>query len=249
MKRRSWGYKLARILVVAIICLMAASCSIQGQKTTSASPSEPKGWSGSLKSGDIGDPTIPGSTRMTSDGLEVSGEGKDIWGVSDQFHFVYQRRAGNFDVAIHVTSLTAQHLYSRAGIMAREDLSPGSRHVIFLAFPDNRPRHNNTSAYEFQHREKTDGESEAIYPPQDAPPAFPVDFPHVWLRLNRRGNEFTAFASTDGKSWKKYDSYTLELPPTVFLGLAVTSHTTDASTTAVFKDFEVIQGKHIKVVH
>jgi regulation of enolase protein 1 (concanavalin A-like superfamily) len=249
MKLPSRKYKPARMLVVAIVCLMTASCPMEAQKTNSVSQSEPEGWSGPLVSGDIGDPVIPGSTKMTSDGLEVSGSGTDIWGVSDQFHFVYQRQTGDFDVAVHVTSLTAQHLYSRAGIMAREDLSPGSRHIIFLAFPDNRPRHLNTSAYEFQHREKADGESTAIYPPQVVPPSFPVDFPHVWLRLKRTGNEFTAFASTDGKGWKRYDSYTLDLPTTVFLGLAVTSHTTDTSTTAIFKEFEVIRGQHINVVH
>ena len=249
MKRHSWKHNAARMLLVGTICLMTASCHMQAQQTNSASQSKPKGWSGPLTSGDIGDPAIPGSTKITSDGLEVSGSGTDIWGVSDQFHFVYQKQTGDFDVAVHVTSLTAQHLYSRAGIMAREDLTPGSRHVIFLAFPDNRPRHLNTSAYEFQHREKTDGESTAIYPPQGVSPSFPVDFPHVWLRLKRTGNEFTAFASTDGKSWKKYDSYTLDLPSTVFLGLAVTSHTTDASTAAVFKEFEVIRGQHIKVAH
>ena|ERR1700730_8306699 len=53
-----------------------------------------------------------------------------------------------------------------------------------LVFPDNRPRHANTSAYEFQYRERKGGDSKSIYPPQDAgPPAFPVDSPHAWLRL------------------------------------------------------------------
>ena len=163
--------------------------------------------------------------------------GKDIWGTSDEFHFVHQEQTGDFDVVVRVENLTAPHLYSRAGLMAREDLSPDSRHVFFLVFPDNRPRHANTSAYEFQYRERKGGDSKGIYPPQDAdPPAFPVDFPHAWLRLKRAGNEFTGFVSSDGKNWKKYGVYSLDLPPTVFLGLAVTSHTAEASTTANFKD-------------
>ena len=166
--------------------------------------------------------------------------GKDIWGPSDEFRFAHQKQTGDFDVIVRIESLAAPHLYSRAGLMAREDLSPGSRHVFFLVFPDNRPRHANTSAYEFQYREKKSGDSKGIYPPQDAgPPAFPVDFPHAWLRLKRVGNEFTGFASTDGIRWKKYGSYSLDLPATVFLGLAVTSHTAEASTTASFKGLGV----------
>src|SRR5580698_8205317 len=63
------------------------------------------------------------------------------------------------------------------------------------------------------------GIAKGIYPPQDAgAPAFPVDYPHAWLRLKRTGNEFTGFVSTDGKNWKKYGSYSLDLPSTVFLG-------------------------------
>jgi hypothetical protein len=140
-------------------------------------------------------------------------------------------------VVVRVESLTAPKLYSRAGLMAREDLSPDSRHVFFLVFPDNRPRHANTSAYEFQYRAKKGGDSKGINPPQDAtPPPFPVGFPYAWLRMKRVGNEFTRLVSAEGKTWKTYGSYSLDLPATVFLGLAVTSHPADTSTTASFKD-------------
>lgn len=216
--------------LVTFFCLIAATCNLKAQ-------TQPKGWSAPLESSDIGNPAIPGSTKITPGGLQIEASGKDIWDTSDQFRFAYQKQTGDFDVNVNVTNLTAPHLYARAGIMAREDLSPGSRHIIFLVFPDNRPRHNNTSAYEFQYREQKDGDSKAIYPPQDAgPPAFPVEFPHAWLRLKRTGNEFTAFVSSNGKDWKTYNSHTLDLPPTLYLGLAVTSHTNQASVTAIFKN-------------
>jgi hypothetical protein len=44
---------------------------------------------------------------------------------------------------------------------------------------------------------------------------------------------------TDGKTWKKYGSYSLDLPATIFLGLAVTSRTAEDSVTARFKDLAV----------
>ena len=63
--------------------------------------------------------------------------GKDIWGVSDEFHFNYELQSGDFDIAARIENLTASHLYSRAGLMACEDLSADSNHVFFLVFPDN----------------------------------------------------------------------------------------------------------------
>jgi regulation of enolase protein 1 (concanavalin A-like superfamily) len=194
-----------------------------------------------VQSTDVGTLVIHGSTKSTNDGFEVVASGKDIWDTSDQFHFAYQKQTGDFDVVVRVESVTATHLYSRAGLMARESLSPGSRHVFFLVFPDNRPRHKNTSAYELQYRARKDSESAAIYPPHKSGfPAFPVAFPHAWLRLKRGGNKFTCFVSADGKSWKEYGSYSLDLPETLLLGLAATSEIETASTTAIFKDLNLV---------
>jgi hypothetical protein len=225
---------LARFVVVPCALLLLPGFG-KAQSTE-----ELKGWSEALQSTDVGSPVIPGSAKPTNEGLQVVASGKDIWDTSDQFHFVYQKQTGDFDVVVRVESLTAAHLYSRAGIMSRESLSPDSRHVFFLVFPDNRPRHKNKSAYEFQYRAKKGGESAAIYPPhKSGPPAFPVQFPHAWLRLKRAGNTFTGFVSADGKTWKEYGSYSLDLPETLLLGLATTSESETASTTAVFNDLRL----------
>ncbi|HMI54208.1 MAG TPA: hypothetical protein VK525_22050 [Candidatus Saccharimonadales bacterium] len=226
---------IARFVVVPSVLLLLSGIG-NAQSTT-----ELKGWSEALQSTDVGSPVIRGSAKSTKDGLEVVAGGKDIWDTSDQFHFAYQKKTGDFDVVVRVESLAATHLYSRAGLMARESLSPGSRHVFFLVFPDNRPRHKNRSAHELQYRAKKGGESAAIYPSQKpGPPAFPVEFPHVWLRLKRVGNRFTGFVSKDGKTWKEYGSYALDLPATALLGLAATSEIETASTTVVFKDLNLL---------
>ena len=67
-------------------------------------------------------PAIHGTTKATNAGLEIVAGGKDIWGTSDEFRFAHQKQTGDFDVVVSVESLTAPHLYSRAGLMAREDL-------------------------------------------------------------------------------------------------------------------------------
>jgi hypothetical protein len=48
--------------------------------------------------------------------------------------------------------------------------------------------------------------------------------------------EFTEYWSADGKAWKTYTTFTLRLYKKVYLGLAVTSHSTKETATAVFKD-------------
>jgi len=104
--------------------------------------------------------------------------GVDIWGVKDEFNFVYVERTGNFDLVSRIESLTAANQYTKAGIMAREDLTPGSRHIYFQVFPDNSPRNKNNGGYEFQYRIVKDSSMKAIYPKSsEGAPEFPVAFP------------------------------------------------------------------------
>ena len=55
-----------------------------------------------------------------------------------------------------------------------------------------------------------------------------------WLRLTRRGNVFTAFASTDGATWTQVGSETIAMGTATYLGLAVTSHNNAALATDTF---------------
>jgi hypothetical protein len=74
-----------------------------------------------------------------------------------------------------------------------------------------------------------------VRPP--APPEFPAAYPNSWLRVQRRGDRFTAFASTDGKNWKVYGVQTLKLPNLVHVGLALTSHNPETAASAQFRNY------------
>ena len=88
------------------------------------------------------------------------------------------------------------------------------------------PRNNNNGGLEFQFRKEEGGQCAAVYPPQPLPaePDFPVAFTHVWLKLVRRGDTFTAMFSRDATIWKTYSTHSQDLPKSGFLGLAVTAH-------------------------
>ncbi|MBK1818001.1 PQQ-dependent sugar dehydrogenase [Luteolibacter yonseiensis] len=184
---------------------------------------------GALAGADIGSPGLAGATTRTGDELTVSGSGADIWGNSDQFHFASQQRTGDFDISVRVSSLTQPDLYTKVGLMARENLTAGSRHVYAMVFPSNAARNNNVGGYEYQYRTVAGGPSAAIYP---ASPQPTVNYPNTWLRMKREGDTFTGYSSVDGVTWSEFARLTLDLPDTLYFGLAATSHNNSALTTA-----------------
>ena len=188
-----------------------------------------------FRSADIGNPAIKGSTQLLDEALQITAGGADVWGVRDECHFAWFEQKGDFDLMLRVESLTAPHLYTKAGLMAREELSENSRHIFFQLFPNNKPRNKNNGGFEFQYRQLKGGDMRAIYPATaKGDPEFPVNFPNTWIRLKRTGNEFTGLWSADGKTWKVYTTYILDLQKKLCLGIAITSHNTKEATTAVF---------------
>lgn len=195
-----------------------------------------------FKSTDIGNPSLAGNTKITDGGFDITAAGADVWGVKDEFRFVYIEKTGDFDFAARIESLTSAHQYTKAGLMVREELTPGSRHIYFQIFPDNSPRNKNNGGFEFQYRMVAGGEMKAIYPSRsEGTPDFPVAFPNTWIRLKRVGNNFMGYTGTDGKTWKEYTTFTLALPEKVYLGASVTSHKTTALATAKFRNMGFIK--------
>lgn len=184
---------------------------------------------------DIGSPHLVGKTVLTENSIAITAAGADIWGKRDEFRYVYIEKEGDFDIIARIESLDATHLYTKAGIMAREELTDNSRHVYFQIFPNNEKRNKNNGGYEFQFRNEKAGEMMAIYPASfEGTPKFPVNFPDTWIRLKRNSNVFTAYYSIDGTNWEVYCEYNIVLPSKLYWGFAVTSHDSNASTSSVF---------------
>ncbi len=224
--------------ILIFVGIMGSTLMAQNQGSLKSQPVSLS----SFKHADIGNPAIAGKVKVLSNGIDIIAGGADIWGVKDEFDYVYVQRTGDFDMATRIESLEAAHLYTKAGIMAREDLTPDCRHIYFQVFSDNNPRNNNNGGYEFQYRQLKAGEMKAIYPKSSkGTPEFPVAYPNTWLRLQRTGNNFTGYYSTDGKTWKEYTTYTLDLPAKIYLGLAVTSHNMSHAATARFRNIEELK--------
>ena len=86
---------------------------------------------------DIGAPLLSGSQSVAGSTWTIQGAGGDIWGTSDQFHFVSQALAADGSVRAHVTSQTNTNAWAKAGVMLRQSSDPGSAYYAAFVTPGN----------------------------------------------------------------------------------------------------------------
>ena len=166
---------------------------------------------------DIGAVGIAGSATYANGLFTVKGSGADIWGTSDQFRFVYQTLSGNGSITAKVTSQTNSNGWAKAGVMIRESLNANSRHAMAVVSPSN--------GVHMQYRSSAGGGSTDVSGGSGTAP--------VWLRVTRSGNTFTTYRSANGTTWTQIGSRSITMATSVYIGLAVTSHTNSALSTAV----------------
>ncbi len=172
-------------------------------------------------SGDVGSPDSPGSSSTSGGTFTVHGTGEDIWDTADQFRFVYQQLQGDVEVIARVDSLQGPDIWSKGGVMIRGSLSAGSPNMLVAATIG--------SGWTFQRR-RADGAISV------GPGATKAGTAPGWVRITRQGSQLSGFTSTDGNNWTLFNSDTIALPSTVYVGLAVTAHSPTGQATAIFSN-------------
>jgi len=168
----------------------------------------------------------PAFVEMASGNILMGAGGTDIWGTADQFRFASKRLSGNGTIIARVESVERSVDWTKAGIMIRESLDPGSRFAAVYITPDYGCR--------FQARAMTStaatSDSGVATPEQIA-----IKAPY-WVKLERTGNDFKAYYSADGAAWTAmvWNPQTITMGADVYIGLALTSHTATAQTSAEF---------------
>ncbi|HWQ92362.1 MAG TPA: lamin tail domain-containing protein, partial [Clostridia bacterium] len=172
---------------------------------------------------DIGEPaTAAQAGNITTNGVQLQASGKGIGGLSDQFGFACQLFTGDFDIQARVTGFSAAEVWAKAGLMARETLTPRSRFAAVFTTPA-------FHGTRFEYRNTEGGSSQAAG-------GFPANYPNTWVRLKRAGNLFTGYASYDAKNWTQLGSANMNLAAQLYLGFAVSSQDEDGNATAQFAD-------------
>lgn len=169
---------------------------------------------------DVGAVGLPGTS--SSDGLvtTITGSGVDIWGTADAFHYRFADVSANGSISARVLSVQRTHAWAKAGVMIREDLSPGARHVMLIVSP------GRGIAMQARIFRDAPAVNAAIVP--GAAPA--------WVRLSHEGDDIVGEISTDGLTWREIGRVGLPMGDFLTAGLVVTSHDNSRVATAVFDD-------------
>jgi len=153
----------------------------------------------------------------------MSASGADIWYYADAFHYLSQPVTGDVDIIARVNSVENVQAWVKAGVMIREQLTAESAHALMLVSPG--------KGLAFQRRTAMWGASTSTAGGDGVAPQ--------WVKLERRGSTITAFRSADGVSWTLVGSDTFSMGPSVYIGLALTSHDNTRLATATFQNVTV----------
>ncbi len=170
------------------------------------------------KAENIGTTDKAGVTVSNKGEFTIKAGGSDIWDSADTFHYIYTSAMGDVELVARVMSLDELHEWTQVGLMIRADNKPGSRHV----YVDVTSQHG----VAWKWRLEDDGVS-------DTRNEFgEYTFPNAWIRLVKKGNECSAYWSTDGKKWEQIgEPQEIELPKTFLIGIATCGHVEGSVTT------------------
>lgn len=172
---------------------------------------------------DIGAVQATGDACFENNTYTLTASGSDIWGTSDEFHFLHTNQTGEVEIIARVKSVENTNAWAKAGVMIRESAAPNAKFAMVMQRPDNQVT--------FQWRSGTG--SGATWVGALAGGTSAVKF----LRLTRVGNTFTAYYSTTGNTgpWTHIgSSANIAMNANTFVGLALTSHNDGVLCTAEF---------------
>jgi len=179
-------------------------------------------------SDDVGAPPLKGSTEFNAvtGEYKITGSGADIWGKTDQFHYLWRQMSGNFTVTATARFLTEGIAHRKAVIMLRKNLDDDSPFVQLAIHGDGMP------SVQFRNS-KADNTNTVD---------FPIEGPGIWkLKLVRQGSSIGVWVAKDGAALRELGHTQSQLGSPVLVGLGVSSHTREAVNTVLFSDVSVEQ--------
>jgi len=154
----------------------------------------------------------------------INGSGADVWGSSDQFHYMYRELSGDATIIAHVVDNgTGSNNWAKGGVMIRQSLDAGSTHALMAVTG------SSGGGGAFQWRPvANEGSSSAHDDAAGMAPGY-------WMKLERVGDALSGSYSPDGVEWTQQgDAQTIEMKDPVLIGLFVTSHQSGEVRTYTF---------------
>ncbi|MCX6866808.1 MAG: metallophosphoesterase, partial [Verrucomicrobia bacterium] len=175
----------------------------------------PAGWQTAF----VGYEQRPGGGANHDNGtFTVRGSGRDIAERGqpiDNCQYACQTLNGDGEIKARLATLIVKTREPKAGIMLRESLTDNSCNVALLLDP--------LTGVRLSSRQKPGGNSSIATDNS-------IKKAPCWLKLVRKANTFTGFMSADGTTWTQVGkAVTLDMPPKILAGLAVTAGNRDES--------------------
>lgn len=218
------------------------------QTTSIAIHINTKNQSGDWKSKDIGKVGIEGNATLTEEGLKVKGAGR-IEKDFDSFQFAYQPLEGDGSLTARIDSLTKVSNNAISGLMIREELSADSPTAIISTSVVKADKQDTLYAVHFSTRAKK-GENilapmEYDRPQEKGVPTLPGrDIPY-WLKIERKGEILTGYASEDGINWTEVGNIKISMKKKVYIGFAVDA----AKDTSQLVNYNTAEFSNISLQH
>lgn len=209
-----------------------------GESYNSSEASTSAGLPAPWSNQDIGSPVLAGGSSVSGGVYRVSSSaaasGSGIGGTADTCQFAYLPVSGDVTIVARVTSFqNTPNGSDRAGVMIRESLAVGSKMAAVL-FEDP----GSVGNMRLLRRTTTDAAASVSG-------SVTNEFAPNWIKLERIGNTFNAYTSTDGVSWgSPFSSQSISMTSGVLVGLAVASGTASEMNTSVFDHVQVIQSSN-----
>ena len=172
---------------------------------------------------DIGAVGLAGDASYLNGQFNLIASGTDIWDNADGFQFASTPLDGDGQIVARVFSMQYTDPWDKAGVMFRENFSPGSKYALMSL--------TGSGGSAFQCRPEPDKSSRNTDGPATKTPQ--------WVKLVRAGDTFTGYVSTDGQNWQRVDSVTLPMAKKIYAGLAVTAHNNSALNSTLFDNVDV----------
>jgi outer membrane protein assembly factor BamB/regulation of enolase protein 1 (concanavalin A-like superfamily) len=175
---------------------------------------------------DVGGPAPAGSESVASGTWNISAGGGGLTGTADSFRLMTKPASGSVQISAQVTAQQTVGASSQAGVILRQDNTPGSPFYAVMLKPNNQ--------LVVQYRTQFGVAASTVV--TTTRPSLPV-----YVMIQRNVNKLTAATSTDGTNWTLVpgSDTTMVMPAASSAGLAMSSGTNGTAGTATIKSVAV----------
>lgn len=171
---------------------------------------------------DVGQVTVSGDVQVRRETWRVRSSGTNALGTADACRFVFKPVGDRSELVARVVGAPRANPWARAGLMIRESMAPGARHVFASISASRGGVMSWRERYSEEAQVSLDGGVG----------------PGWWIKLKRDGNQFSAFKSRNAMRWTLVERWTMPMSKDCYAGIAVTGNNRGSITEALVEGVE-----------